>query len=173
LKSKKPTPVTVAVPRSGVKVADLYDRAALVALLRDADAAIHTASPGDETSANLDAAVADAASEAFAGTGKSYLHISGVWSTAATPRSRKRHPSTRPGSSPGKNRSNAESSKPSACAVSSSSRASSTATAEEHCPGSCSAHRESAAATSSWSAQDDSTGRPSTSRTSRTSSSRA
>jgi len=79
LKSKKPTPVTVAVPRSGVKVADLYDRAALVALLRDADAAIHTASPGDETSANLDAAVADAAIEAFAGTGKPYLHISGVW----------------------------------------------------------------------------------------------
>jgi nucleoside-diphosphate-sugar epimerase len=60
-------------------VADLYDRAALVTLLRDADAAIHTASPGDETSANLDAAVADAAIEAFAGTGKPYLHISGVW----------------------------------------------------------------------------------------------
>ena len=58
---------------------DLYDRAALVRLLSDADAAIHTASPGDETSANLDAAVADAAIEALAGTGKPYLHISGVW----------------------------------------------------------------------------------------------
>ncbi len=60
-------------------VVDLYDRPAVVRLLSEADAAIHTASPGDETSANLDAAVADAAIEAFAGTGKPYLHISGVW----------------------------------------------------------------------------------------------
>lgn len=60
-------------------VVDLYDRAALVGLLSDADAAIHTASPNDETSANLDAAVADAAIEAFAGTGKPYIHISGLW----------------------------------------------------------------------------------------------
>ncbi|MGH3428700.1 MAG: hypothetical protein ACRDQZ_14210, partial [Mycobacteriales bacterium] len=37
------------------------------------------ASPGDETSANLDAAVVDAAIEAFEGTGKPYLHISGAW----------------------------------------------------------------------------------------------
>jgi nucleoside-diphosphate-sugar epimerase len=58
---------------------DLYDRRAVVDVLRDVDAAIHTASPGDETSANLDAAVADAAIEAFAGTGKPYLHISGAW----------------------------------------------------------------------------------------------
>jgi nucleoside-diphosphate-sugar epimerase len=58
---------------------DLFDRAAVVDLLRDADGAIHTASPGDETSANLDGAVADAAIEAFAGTGKPYLHISGTW----------------------------------------------------------------------------------------------
>jgi nucleoside-diphosphate-sugar epimerase len=58
---------------------DLYDRPTVVSLLRGADAAIHTASPGDETSAQLDAAVADAAIEAFAGTGKPYLHISGVW----------------------------------------------------------------------------------------------
>lgn len=58
---------------------DLFDRAAVVDLLRDADGAIHTASPGDETSANLDAAVADAAIEAFAGTGKPYIQISGIW----------------------------------------------------------------------------------------------
>jgi nucleoside-diphosphate-sugar epimerase len=60
-------------------VVDLYDRAAVVGLLRDADAAIHTASPGDATSADLDSAVADAAIEAFAGSGKPYLHISGGW----------------------------------------------------------------------------------------------
>jgi len=60
-------------------VVDLYDRAALVGILRDADAAIHTASPGDATSADLDSAVADAAIEAFAGSGKPYLQISGLW----------------------------------------------------------------------------------------------
>ena len=70
-----------AVAARGAKltVVDLYDRAALVSLLGDADAAVHTASPGDATSADLDSAVADAAIEAFAGTGKPYLHISGAW----------------------------------------------------------------------------------------------
>jgi nucleoside-diphosphate-sugar epimerase len=60
-------------------VVDLYHRPAVVSALRTADGAVHTASPGDATSANLDAAVADAAIEAFAGTGKPYLHISGAW----------------------------------------------------------------------------------------------
>jgi nucleoside-diphosphate-sugar epimerase len=60
-------------------VVDLYDRPAAVGLLRGADGAIHTASPGDETSANLDSAVADAAIEALAGTGRPYIHISGMW----------------------------------------------------------------------------------------------
>jgi nucleoside-diphosphate-sugar epimerase len=60
-------------------VVDLYDRPTVVRLLRSADGAIHTASPGDETSAGLDSAVVDAAIEAFAGSGKPYLHISGVW----------------------------------------------------------------------------------------------
>jgi nucleoside-diphosphate-sugar epimerase len=72
-------PESVAARGATPAVVDLDDRAALVRLLSDADAAIHTASPGDETSANLDAAVADAAIEAFAGTGKPFLHISGVW----------------------------------------------------------------------------------------------
>ena len=58
---------------------DLTDRPAVVSLLSDADAAIHTASPGDATSADLDSAVADAAIEAFDGTGKPYLQISGLW----------------------------------------------------------------------------------------------
>jgi NAD dependent epimerase/dehydratase family enzyme len=58
---------------------DLTDRPAVVSLLGGADAAIHTASPGDATSADLDSAVADAAIEAFDGTGKPYLQISGLW----------------------------------------------------------------------------------------------
>jgi len=60
-------------------VVDLYDRPTVVRLLGSADGAVHTASPGDETSANLDSAVADAAIDAFAGTGKPYIHISGLW----------------------------------------------------------------------------------------------
>jgi nucleoside-diphosphate-sugar epimerase len=60
-------------------IVDLYDRPAVVSLLRNADGAIHTASPGDETSANLDGAVVDAAIDAFAGSGKPYLQVSGVW----------------------------------------------------------------------------------------------
>jgi nucleoside-diphosphate-sugar epimerase len=75
------TPQADAVSKRGAAatVVDLYDRPAVVRLLGDADAAIHTASPGDATSADLDASVADAAIEAFAGTGKPYVHISGSW----------------------------------------------------------------------------------------------
>ena len=60
-------------------VVDLYDQAAVASVLSNADAAIHTASPGDATSADLDSAVADAAIDAFAGTGKPYVQISGIW----------------------------------------------------------------------------------------------
>src|SRR6202034_2070887 len=60
-------------------VVDLHDRPAVVKAFGDTDGAIHTASPGDATSADLDSAVVDAAIGAFAGTGKPYLHISGMW----------------------------------------------------------------------------------------------
>jgi nucleoside-diphosphate-sugar epimerase len=60
-------------------VVDLYDQPAVVSLLSGMDAAIHTASPGDATSADLDSAVVEAAIDAFAGTGKPYIHISGLW----------------------------------------------------------------------------------------------
>ncbi|MGH3769284.1 MAG: NAD-dependent epimerase/dehydratase family protein [Pseudonocardiaceae bacterium] len=61
------------------KVVDLYDRPAIVSLLHSAGGAIHTASPGDATSSDLDSAVVDAVIDAFAGTGKPYIHISGLW----------------------------------------------------------------------------------------------
>ena len=60
-------------------VVDLYDRPTVATLLGRADGAIHTASPGDATSANLDSAVVDAVIDAFGGTGKPYLQISGLW----------------------------------------------------------------------------------------------
>jgi nucleoside-diphosphate-sugar epimerase len=60
-------------------VLDLYDRPAVASLLSNADGAIHTASPGDATSADLESAVVDAVIDAFAGTGKPYVSISGLW----------------------------------------------------------------------------------------------
>jgi nucleoside-diphosphate-sugar epimerase len=66
-------------------VVDLYDRPTVATLLGRADGAIHTASPGDATSANLDSAVADAVIDAFGGTGKPYLQISGLWIYGANP----------------------------------------------------------------------------------------
>ena len=66
-------------------VADLYDRPAVASLLANADGAIHTASPGDATSADLDSAVVDAVTDAFGGTGKPYLQISGLWIYGANP----------------------------------------------------------------------------------------
>jgi nucleoside-diphosphate-sugar epimerase len=70
---------TVAPHGATAAVVDLYDRPAVVSVLGAADGAVHTASPGDATSADLDSAVVDAAIEAFAGTGKPYIHISGLW----------------------------------------------------------------------------------------------
>jgi len=66
-------------------VVDLYDRPTVARLLGRAGGAIHTASPGDATSANLDSAVADAVIDAFGGTGKPYLQISGLWIYGANP----------------------------------------------------------------------------------------
>jgi nucleoside-diphosphate-sugar epimerase len=60
-------------------VVDLFDQAAVASVLGDADGAIHTASPGDATSADLDSAVVDAAIDAYAGTGKPFIEISGLW----------------------------------------------------------------------------------------------
>jgi nucleoside-diphosphate-sugar epimerase len=69
----------VAAKGATPAIVDLYDRPAVVKILKDADGAIHTASPGDATSAALDSAVVDAALDAFDGTAKPYLQISGVW----------------------------------------------------------------------------------------------
>jgi nucleoside-diphosphate-sugar epimerase len=77
-------------------VVDLYDRPAVSSLLSAVEGAVHTASPGDANSANLDSAVVDAAISAFAGTGRPYLHVSGAWvygnNTAITEQSPVRAP---------------------------------------------------------------------------------
>ena len=75
------SPQADAVSAKGAKAAvvDLYDRSVASKVMRDTDGAIHTASPGDETSVKMDNAALDAAIEAFASTGKPYLQISGIW----------------------------------------------------------------------------------------------
>jgi nucleoside-diphosphate-sugar epimerase len=75
----------VAARGAAPVVVDLYDRPTVTRLLGNADGAIHTASPGDATSANLDSAVVDAVIDAFGGTGKPYLQISGLWIYGANP----------------------------------------------------------------------------------------
>ena len=75
----------VAAQGATPRVVDLNDRPAVVKALGDTDGAIHTASPGDATSADLDSAVVDAAIQAFDDTGKPYLHISGLWIYGANP----------------------------------------------------------------------------------------
>ena len=69
----------IAARGAAPTVIDLYDRPALTGALSTADAAVHTASPGDATSANLDSAVADAVIDAFSATGKPYVQIGGLW----------------------------------------------------------------------------------------------
>jgi nucleoside-diphosphate-sugar epimerase len=70
---------SVAANGATPAIVDLYDRPTVVKLFSDADGAAHTASPGDETSANLDSAVVDAAIDAFGASGKPYAHIGGLW----------------------------------------------------------------------------------------------
>jgi hypothetical protein len=70
---------TVAAGGATPVIVDLYDRNAVASLLSCVDGAIHTASPGDATSADLDSSVVDGAIDAFAGRGKPYVHVSGLW----------------------------------------------------------------------------------------------
>jgi nucleoside-diphosphate-sugar epimerase len=60
-------------------VVDLYDGPAVAKVFEGADGAVHTASPGDETSADLDSGVVDAAIDAYGTTGKTFAYISGGW----------------------------------------------------------------------------------------------
>jgi nucleoside-diphosphate-sugar epimerase len=70
-----------ALERAGAQVVrgDLTDPAGLAAAARDADGVIHTAAKSDGTDAQSDAALLDAVLPALAGTGKPYVHTSGVW----------------------------------------------------------------------------------------------
>ncbi|MFF8883923.1 NAD-dependent epimerase/dehydratase family protein [Streptomyces flaveolus] len=58
---------------------DITDTAWLAEQMAQADGTIHTASPGDATSAAVDASVAEAAAKVYTDTGKPYVHTSGIW----------------------------------------------------------------------------------------------
>ena len=70
---------TTAARGASPTVVDFYDRAAVTRVFDGVDGAVHTASPGDATSADLDSSVVDAAIEAYGSNGKPYAHISGLW----------------------------------------------------------------------------------------------
>lgn len=76
---------TVAARGARPIVVDLFDPSAVVKALGDSDGLIHTASPGDATAPDMDSAVVDAAIEAFDGTGRPLLDISGLWIYGANP----------------------------------------------------------------------------------------
>jgi nucleoside-diphosphate-sugar epimerase len=60
-------------------IGDITDIAWFTAQLAAVDGAIHTASPNDATSPDFDRAAGTAAVQAYSGTGKPYVHTSGVW----------------------------------------------------------------------------------------------
>jgi nucleoside-diphosphate-sugar epimerase len=70
-----------ALERAGAQAVrgDLNDAAGLADVARAADGVIHTAAKSDGTDAQSDAALLDAVLPALAGTGKPYVHTSGVW----------------------------------------------------------------------------------------------
>lgn len=65
-------------------IGDITDEVWVAAAMRGADATIHTASPGDATSPQVDGAVARAATAAYTGTGKVFLGTTGVWVWGST-----------------------------------------------------------------------------------------
>src|SRR5690349_3431034 len=69
------------VKESGAQpvVGDLFDSAWLSAQFAAADAVAHLAATGDATTQQLDRGVVAAAVAALGGTGKPYVHTSGIW----------------------------------------------------------------------------------------------
>lgn len=87
---------TVKAAGADVVRGDLADADLLAGEATRADAVIHTASPGDATSADVDEVLLDAVLGALRDTGRAFVHTSGAWvhgsghvdeSTRSTPRS--------------------------------------------------------------------------------------
>jgi nucleoside-diphosphate-sugar epimerase len=71
----------VKVRKAGAEpvVGDLFDTPWLATRFSAADGVVHTAATGDATSEQFDRSVVGAAVQALAGTGKPYVHTSGIW----------------------------------------------------------------------------------------------
>ena len=115
--------------------------------LSGADGAVHTASPGDATSAELDSAVVDAAIGAFTGTGRPHAQISGLWIYGANSSVREDSPFNAPPLVSWKLPIQARLLDASDMRASWSSQASRTGTAAEGFPGCCSARLATTTAT--------------------------
>jgi len=89
---RKQLPLLPKVPRR--PCVDLYDRVAVANVLIDMDGSIHTASPGDATSADLDSAVVDAVIDAFPVATSHTFRSAVCGSTGPTPPSPKTRPAT-------------------------------------------------------------------------------
>jgi len=70
---------TLAAAGATVVRGDVDDAALLAEAARTADAFVHTAAAADGKDADRDAALLDAVLPVLAGTGKVYVHTSGVW----------------------------------------------------------------------------------------------
>lgn len=66
-------------------VGDITDTALLEKLAAESDGVIHTASPGDETSAAVDDAVVTAVLAGLGTGGKPFVHTGGIWSYGSNP----------------------------------------------------------------------------------------
>jgi nucleoside-diphosphate-sugar epimerase len=75
----EPQAQTVEGKGAKAAVVDLFDGRAIAEALAASEGAIHTASPGDATSADMDSAMVDAVIEAFDGSGRPYIQIGGLW----------------------------------------------------------------------------------------------
>ncbi|RKS77457.1 nucleoside-diphosphate-sugar epimerase [Motilibacter peucedani] len=70
---------TVAQAGATPLLGDITDVAWLTGQLRQVDGAVHAATTGEGDAVAFDRGVASAAAEAFAGTGKPYVHTGGAW----------------------------------------------------------------------------------------------
>ncbi|MEU3983808.1 NAD-dependent epimerase/dehydratase family protein [Streptomyces sp. NPDC026672] len=69
----------VSAAGAGALFGDITDVAWLAERMAEGDGVIHTASPNDATSEQVDRAVVQSAGRALGGTGKPYVHTSGMW----------------------------------------------------------------------------------------------
>jgi nucleoside-diphosphate-sugar epimerase len=69
----------VAAAGADAVVGSITDLDLLRRLVAESDGVIHTASPGDETSASVDSDLVDVVTREFTGTDRPFVHTGGIW----------------------------------------------------------------------------------------------